>query len=127
MRIAKLNNARLPKRPQLHLCVSSTSAVLPIFVSSDTPLHTLSRQIQALPPSGHARGGIQITRFGITPVGHLDGQIIDQNGGYACAYSTQINYVSLLLDRLLRPVRAAARTRSRCLAQVRHPQDSGIL
>jgi len=50
-----------------------------------------------------------------------------QNGGYACACSTQINYVSLLLDRLLRPVRAAARTRSRCLAQVRHPQDSGIL
>jgi hypothetical protein len=49
------------------------------------------------------------------------------NGGYACACSTQINYVSLLLDRLLRPVRAAARTRSRCLAQVRHPQDSGIL
>ena len=48
-------------------------------------------------------------------------------GGYACACSTQINYVSLLLDRLLRPVRAAARTRSRCLAQVRHPQDSGIL
>jgi hypothetical protein len=28
---------------------------------------------------------------------------------------------------LLRPVRAAARTRSRCLAQVRHPQDPGIL
>ena len=50
-----------------------------------------------------------------------------QNGGYACACSTQFNYVSLLLDRLLRPVRAAARTRSRCLAQVRHPQDSGIL
>ena len=50
-----------------------------------------------------------------------------QIGGYACACSTQINYVSLLLDRLLRPVRAAARTRSRCLAQVRHPQDPGIL
>ena len=49
------------------------------------------------------------------------------NGGYACACSTQINYVSLLLGRLLRPVRAAARTRSRCLAQVRHPQDPGIL
>jgi hypothetical protein len=49
------------------------------------------------------------------------------HNGYACACSTQINYVSLLLDRLLRPVRAAARTRSRCLAQVRHPQDPGIL
>jgi hypothetical protein len=52
---------------------------------------------------------------------------VDQIGGYACVCSTQINDVSLLLDRLLRPVRAAARTRSRCLAQVRHPQDPGIL
>ena len=69
----------------------------------------------------------QITLFRRGHDIHPDAPGADHIGGYACACSTQINYVSLLLDRLLRPVRAAARTRSQCLAQVRHPQDSGIL
>jgi hypothetical protein len=34
-----------------------------------------------LPPSGRARGGTQITLFGMTPVGHLGGHVADQNGG----------------------------------------------
>jgi hypothetical protein len=66
-------------------------------------------------------------QFGAPPLDSAEEAVAEQIGGYACACSTQLNYVSLLQDRLLRPVRAAARTRSRCLAQVRHPQDSGIL
>jgi hypothetical protein len=58
-----------------HLCGYYPSSSHPtrryVYLSADSGVATI----------GHARGGVQITRFGITPVGHLDGQIIDHNGG----------------------------------------------
>ena len=48
-------------------------------------------------------------------------------GGGFGQREVRLDLVAVAAAVLLRPVRAAARTRSRCLAQGRHPQDSGIL
>jgi hypothetical protein len=113
------------QRPQALQALLSSADTSPIRDAWDRPAEgTQHSEALPVPPLTPTR---QISRFWVNGTSRTVTVRGVSNGGYACACSTQINYVSLLLDRLLRPVRAAARTRSRCLAQVRHPQDSGIL